>query len=184
MRKVRLFLLLSLSLSCLAPAWAQEPQVGESAPTMLGKDRDGEIVDLAAYRGKVVIVTFWASWCGPCRRELPVLDMLQKQMGDKWLRIIAVNVKDSADDYRNMMRQMRDFSLLQVRDRDGSIAKRYNVTAYPNLWMIDMQGKVVSHHLGYGDGSFQAITEEIRQLLTEEMHRQRADRAAPDDAAG
>ncbi len=187
MRMARLFLLLLLlSLSCLAPAWAQEPvpQVGDLAPTLLGKDRDGEIVDLAAYRGKVVIVTFWASWCGPCRRELPVLDLLQKQMGDQWLRIIAVNVQDSADDYRDMMRQMRGFSLLQARDRDGSIAGRYGVRAYPNLWMIDMQGKVVSHHLGYGDGSFEAITAEIRKLLTEEMHRQNAAKAAPAEVAG
>lgn len=171
-------LLLLLCLSWLTPAWAGEPQVGDLAPTQLGEGRDGKSVDLSAYRGKVVIVTFWASWCGPCRRELPVLDSLQKQVGDQWLRIIAVNVQDPPDDYRAMMRQMRDFSLVQARDRDGKFAEQYDVKAYPNLWMIDMQGKVASHHVGYGDGSFQAITEEIKQLLTEEMERQQAARAA------
>jgi len=83
-----------------------------------------------------VVLTFWALWCGPCRRELPVLDALQKQAGDQWLRIIAVNVQDSVADYRAMMRQMRDFSLLQARDRSGRIAATYGVRAYPNLWII------------------------------------------------
>lgn len=171
-------LLLLLSLSWLGSVHAQEPQDGQPAPTLLGKDRDGESVDLAAHRGKVVIVTFWASWCGPCLRELPVLDSLQKQVGNKWVQVIAVNVKDSNDDYRAMMRQMRDFSLLQARDRNGDIADTYGVKAYPNLWIIDMHGQVVSHHVGYGEGSFKTIVDEIRQVLTEEMERQQAQKAA------
>lgn len=165
-------LLILLWLSFLLPAHAATPQEGESAPTLLGKDRDGKIVDLAAYRGKVVIVTFWASWCGYCLKELPVLDALQKQVGDTWLQTIAVNVEDPPETYRLMMRQMRDYSLLQARDRNGDIAKTYSVTSYPNLWIIDTQGKVASHHVGYGPGSLQSIIDEIKRLLTEEMHRQ------------
>ena len=179
MRVACLFLLLSLS--CLAPAFAEDaaPRQGEAAPTQLGKDRDGESVDLAAYQGKVVIITFWASWCGPCRRELPELDTLQKKVGNQWLQIIAVNVEDSNEDYRAMMKQMADFSLRQVRDRHGSLARRWGVNAYPNLWMIDTQGKIASHHVGYGDDSSSDIVDEIRRLLTEEMHRQRAAQASP-----
>lgn len=178
MRAACLFLLLSLSF--LAPAWAEDaaPQEGEPAPAQLGKDRDGESVDLGAYQGKVVIVTFWASWCGPCRRELPVLDALQKKVGNQWLQIIAVNVEDSNEDYRAMMKQMADFSLRQVRDRHGAIARRWGVKAYPNLWMIDTQGKIASHHVGYGDDSFSTIVDEIKRLLTEEMQRQQATPAA------
>lgn len=153
---------------------AKDLAVGDVAPALLGKDRGGEAVDLAQHRGKVVIVTFWASWCGPCRRELPVLNELQARAGDQWLKIIAVNVKDSQDDYRAMMRQMRDFKLLLVRDRNGDIAESYGVKAYPNLWMIDPRGNVHSHHVGYGDDSFATIADEIRQLLNEEMQRQQA----------
>lgn len=174
----RACLAMLLLLSAVFPALARPPEVGDLAPTVLGKDREGKIVDLADYRGKVVIVTFWASWCGYCLKELPVLDSLQKQVGEQWLKTIAVNVEDPTDAYRAMMRQMRDYSLLQARDRNGGIAASYGVKAYPNLWMIDMQGRIASHHVGYGEGSLQAIIDEIKRLLTEEMHRQQAAAAA------
>lgn len=167
-----------LLLSMAFPAFAQSPDIGDAAPTVLGKDRDGKIVDLAGYRGKVVIVTFWASWCGYCLKELPVLDALQKHVGDQWLKTIAVNVEDPADTYRLMMRQMRGYSLLQARDRNGDIARTYGVEAYPNLWMIDMQGRIASHHVGYGEGSLRDIVDEIKRLLTEELERQQMAPAA------
>lgn len=168
---------LALAALVAVAANAKDLAIGDVAPALLGKDRGGDTVDLAQHRGKVVIVTFWASWCGPCRRELPVLNELQAKAGDRWLKIIAVNVQDNHDDYRAMMRQMHDYKLLLARDRNGDIAESYGVKAYPNLWMIDPRGNVRSHHVGYGDDSFAAIADEIRQLLNEEMQRQQA--AAP-----
>ncbi|HZV39429.1 MAG TPA: TlpA disulfide reductase family protein [Pseudoxanthomonas sp.] len=173
-RQVGWWATLALTAMVAVAANAKDLAVGDAAPALLGKDRGGDVVDLAQHRGKVVIVTFWASWCGPCRRELPVLNELQARAGDQWLRIIAVNVEDSQDDYRAMMRQMRDFKLLLARDRNGDIAESYGVKAYPNLWMIDPRGNVRSHHVGYGDDSFANIADEIRQLLNEEMQRQQA----------
>ena len=150
------------------------PTTGSVPPALLGKDRDGDVVDLGAYRGKVVVVTFWASWCGYCLKELPALNELQRQAGDQWLKIIAVNVKDDTAAYRAMLRQMHDYTLVMTRDRNGAIAEGYGVSAYPNLWMIDPQGRVASHHMGYGEGSMQAIIDEIKRLLTTEMQRQQA----------
>lgn len=154
------------------------PAIGDIPPAALGKDGKNNPVDLSAYRGKVVIVTFWASWCGYCLKELPALNALQAQAGDQWLKIIAVNVQDDTKAYRAMTRQMRDYKLLMTRDRHGDIAAGYGVKAYPNLWMIDPQGKVASHHVGYGEGSLQAIIDEIKRLLTVEMQRQQATRAS------
>lgn len=166
---------ISLGLPSLA---GNAPASGEMAPTLLGKDARNKDVDLSAYRGKVVIVTFWASWCGYCRKELPALNDLQTQMGDQWLKIIAVNVEDPMPAYRAMTRQMHDYTLLLARDRDGSIAANYDVHSYPNLWMIDPQGRVASHHVGYGEDSLQTIIDQIKALLTAEMKRQQAERAA------
>jgi thiol-disulfide isomerase/thioredoxin len=161
-----------------APASAgTAPAMGELAPTLLGKDGRKD-VDLSAYRGKIVIVTFWASWCGYCRKELPALNALQEQAGDQWLKVVAVNVEDSTEDYRAMTRQMHDYKLLLTRDRDGSIAATYDVRSYPNLWIIDPQGRVASHHVGYGEDSLQEIIDQIKALLTKEMERQRAAQAA------
>lgn len=159
------------------PANAVSPPAlvtGDSPPTQLGKDKHGDAVDLTAYRGKVVVVTFWASWCGYCLQELPALNDLQHQTGDQWLKIIAVNVEDSMRVYRPMLRQMKDYDLVMSRDPDGTIAKGYGVKGYPNLWMIDPQGHVASHHVGYGADSLNAIIVEIKRLLTIEMERQQA----------
>lgn len=163
-----------MALACAFPAAAAEttaPAIGAAAPLALGKDGKNRDVDLASYRGKVVIVTFWASWCAYCLKELPALNDLQVAMGDQLLQVIAVNVQDEMKAYRAMTRQMKDYELLLSRDRNGDIAATYGVSAYPNLWMIDPQGNVASHHVGYGEGSLDAIIAEIKRLLTVEMER-------------
>lgn len=164
------------TLTAIAAPPASAPAIGGVAPLQLGKDGKNNGVDLSAYRGKVVIVTFWASWCGYCLKELPALNALQEQVGNQWLQTIAVNVQDENADYRAMTRQMRDYKLLLTRDRSGDIAASYGVKSYPNLWMIDPQGNIASHHVGYGEGSLQAIIDEIKRLLQAELARQQAAR--------
>jgi thiol-disulfide isomerase/thioredoxin len=176
---------LAMALACALPAEAADtaaadtaPKMGTPAPAALGKDGKNKAVDLSAYRGKVVIVTFWASWCGYCLKELPALNDLQTAMGDQWLKIIAVNVQDETNAYRAMTRQMKDYQLILSRDRSGDIAATYGVHAYPNLWMIDPQGNVASHHVGYGEDSLASIISEIKRLLTVEMERRQKATAA------
>ena len=171
-----------LCVGAMLPVQAAEPKTGDVPPALLGKDREGEVVDLAQHRGKAVVVTFWASWCGPCRKELPGLDALQKHAGDKILKVIALNVKDSTEDYRLMMRQMKDYPISMTRDRSGEIAEGYGVKAYPNLWIIDPQGKVAAHHVGYGEDSLEALVNQINQVIVAEQQRQKA--AAAASAAG
>jgi thiol-disulfide isomerase/thioredoxin len=175
MRLLALMLCLLLAGQVVAatpPAIA--PAIGDIPPALLGKDRDGHRINLGDYRGKVVVLTFWASWCGYCLKELPALDALQRQAGDQWLKIVTVNVQDDIADYRVMMRQMRGYALVMTRDGSGDIAAGYGVKAYPNLWMIDPQGRIASHHVGYGEDSLRSIIDEIKRLLTIEMQRQQA----------
>lgn len=166
-------------------ASVRDVAVGDAAPTALGKDRDGNEVDLARYRGKIVVVSFWASWCPPCRHELPMLDDLQKQAGDRYLQVIAINEDEDMRDYRAMLRQMKDFKLLLARDTaKADAAAHFGIRAYPNLWIIDPQGKVVSHDVGYGEDSFERIVGEIRGIMEREIERQKAAGAAAAPAAG
>jgi len=72
------------------------------------------------------------------------------------------------------MKQMRGYTLAMTRDRDGAIAAGYGVMAYPNLWMIDPQGKVAVHHVGYGESSLQGSVDQIERLLQAELERQKA----------
>lgn len=177
-------LAVALCIGAAVPAQATGPKTGDVPPALLGKDREGNVVDLTQHRGKIVVVTFWASWCGPCRKELPGLDALQKHVGDKILKVIAVNVKDSTEDYRLMMRQMKDYTIAMTRDRDGKISDGYGVEAYPNLWIIDPQGKVAAHHVGYGEDSLDALVDEINQVIVAEQQRQKAALAGAPAPAG
>lgn len=145
-----------------------------AAMALPGKDRAGDLVDLVQHRGKIVVVTFWASWCGRCRKELPGLDALQKHAGDKILKVIAVNVQDSPADYRLMMRQMKSYTIAMTRDPDGKISEGYGVKAFPNLWIIDPQGRVAAHHVGYGEDSLDALVDEINGIIAAEQQRQKA----------
>lgn len=168
---VRMICTLLLMLVCSGAASAGDLNKGDVAPPLLGKDRHGDVVDLAKLRGKVVVVTFWASWCTYCLKELPVLDVLQKHAGDKLLQVVAVNVKDSTQDYRLMMRQMGDYTIRMTRDRDGRIADGYGVNAYPNLWIIDPDGKVAAHHRGYTEDALDRIIDDINRVLREQAAR-------------
>lgn len=180
---MRRWLLAAALLLCAQGAMAGKaasaaPNIGDIPPSLLGKERDGSTIDLAALRGKVVIVTFWASWCHYCLKELPALNSVQEQSGDQFLKIIAVNVQDEMADYRAMMKQMREYKLAMTRDRDGSIAASFGVKSYPNLWLIDPQGRIAGHHVGYGEDSLESIISEIKRLLTEELARQQKTAAA------
>lgn len=174
-RQAALALVLGIA-TFAAPSQAAEParvasagpKIGDVPPALLGKDRKGDLIDLSQYRGKVVVVSFWASWCPPCRKELPGLDALQKHAGDRLLKVIAVNVEDSNDDYRLMMRQMKDFTITMTRDRDGKIAAGYDIRAYPNLWIIGLDGKVAANHRGYGEDSLDRIIDDINRVLREQ----------------
>ncbi len=153
------FLLMALSGSAVGKL-----EVGTVPPDLLGKTPDREEIRISQFKGSVVVVTFWASWCGPCRRELPVLDALQKSAGNR-IHIVAVNVKDSFQDYRSIRRQMKDSALTFTHDSRGTISEGFAVNSYPNLYVIDQGGTIAAVHVGFGDGSLQSIVEDINLLL-------------------
>jgi len=154
-----LFLFLALSGSAVAKL-----EVGAVPPDLLGKTPGREEIRISQFKGSVVVVTFWASWCGPCRRELPVLDALQKSAGNR-IHIVAVNVKDSFEDYRNIRRQLKDSALTFTHDSRGEISEGFAVNSYPNLYVIDQTGTIAAVHVGFGEGSLENIIDDINQLL-------------------
>jgi thiol-disulfide isomerase/thioredoxin len=148
-----------------APASARL-DVGATPPDYLGKTPDKEEVRISGSAGRVVVVTFWASWCGPCRRELPALDTLQKVAGDR-ARIVAINVKDSPQDYKAIRRQLKDSTMTFTWDRDGKIAEGFDVKGYPNLFVIGRDGKIASVHVGFDESSIEEIVDDINAQLVQ-----------------
>lgn len=160
------FLLLFLMASFYADAKKKtvELQIGSVVPHYLGKTSKGEKIDLNDLKGKVVILSFWASWCKPCLQELPVLDRIQRKLGDK-IKIIAINYKQDRKLYRKIKHKLKDISLTMLHDPMGSLGKKFGVKSIPNMFMISKQGKLVYHGVGYGDKTLDKIIQKLNQEL-------------------
>ena len=122
-------------------------RVGDAAPDITATDLDGRPVALSSLRGRPVIVNFWASWCVPCRQEMPLLrDELAKH-APEGLAIVGVLFRDEADPAREFA---RSFSVTwpSALDPDGSIARAYRVVAPPQSYFIDRTGILRSIQIG------------------------------------
>lgn len=158
----------------LAAAAAAAPEVGEPPPDYLGKTPDGEEVRISDRRGKVVLVSFWASWCGYCRKQFPVLDTFQRSVDRDRLEVIVVNFQEPVRDYRRVLRQARSSPVTWTHDADGAISDAYGVNAVPRLFVIDKYGEVALARAGYSEEQLPALIDAINELLAE---------SGPDDAS-
>jgi peroxiredoxin len=153
-----LLLVVGCSLSWLANA--------EPAPDFTLKNSAGDNVRLAEQRGKVVMLNFWASWCGPCRKEMPLLDDMHKRYNKAGLELFGVNVEKNTADAEKLLRELgTSFPILW--DGDSKVSKLYNVNAMPTTIMIDKDGKVRYVNRGYKAGDENKYIEQIRELIRE-----------------
>lgn len=142
---------LALSVALAAPELIPETEadlVGRTAPAFEAKTLDGEAFDLEATRGKPVILAFWASWCGPCRGELPALSQLQAERDD--LAIYAVNVDRDRRKAEGFLRQVK-VDLPIVWDNTSTAMGQYDVLSMPTVFVLDRQGTVKLRKVGYSE---------------------------------
>jgi thiol-disulfide isomerase/thioredoxin len=127
--------------SVLPPASAGAPQVGQPAPTLVVSQLDGRLFDLAALRGKVVIVNFWATWCSPCRAEMPRLDAFYKRYHGRGLELLGLSV-DDASDRGAVVQIMKSFSYPAALAVSAKVDGFGPPLAVPMTWIIDSRGIV------------------------------------------
>lgn len=151
---------------------------GERPPDFAGLTTHGPALTLAELHGKVVLLTFWATWCPPCGPELKVLESLHRELGAQDLAIVAVNASESMPVVREYSRaQGLTFPILV--DPRGDIHRAYGVLGLPTTFVIGRDGHAVARAIGARDWAGARSRELLRELLREEPARPRAPAGAP-----
>ena len=132
----------------LGPLDGRTPEVGEPAPQFLLRDPDGTPRQLSDFRGRVVWINFWATWCGPCRRELPDIQRLASEFGDEELVVLAVNLEESGDKASSFWEEL-DLNLPLLLDSNGDVAEQYRLVGLPNNFFIDEDGVLRALQFGF-----------------------------------
>lgn len=170
MRKIVEFVMLCLLVAGMAHA---EPQavltaVAGSPPArdFTLKDLDGKTYRLADLRGKVVLLNFWASWCPPCRRELPSMERLWLKLKDRDFLVLAVNVAEDDDTVFAFTGQLDNpLTFPILLDSDAAVLNAWPVKGLPTSFVIDRQGRVVFRAVGGREFDHPVLVEAILQLL-------------------
>jgi len=149
-----------------ATSLASSELEGHPAPDFALKSSTGENLRLSEYRGDVVMINFWATWCGPCRQEMPLLDELYNRYERVGFNLLGVNIDD---DSRRAMQMIEDLgiSFPVLFDAQKEVSKLYNVEAMPVTVLVDREGNVRYVHLGYKPGYEDKYLDQVRSLLRE-----------------
>ncbi len=138
---------------------------GQAAPNFTLTNMQGQQVSLADLKGKVVIVNFWATWCPPCREEMPSMEMLYRKYKDQGLEILAVNAeKDGARLVRKFL-QKTPYSFPILLDEGADVQNLYKVFRFPETFIVDRKGNIVEQVTGAIDWTSGPALKLIKSLL-------------------
>lgn len=156
--------------ACVALAFVGTAAVGGSAqgpaPGFNLPVKGGGMMDLADLKGDVVMINFWATWCGPCRTEMPLLDALHKRYSKLGFTLVGVNVEEDPSGADKFLAETPvTFPILF--DRKNEVSKLYDVKAMPSTVMVDRKGNIRYIHKGYKDGDENEYQNWIRKLVRE-----------------
>ncbi len=155
-------LAVALLLATAADA-AHAPVVGETAPSFVGYGLDGKKVSLETYAGKVVVISFWATWCPPCRMELPILEHIQTA-GKGQIHVIAINT-ESRDIFRSAAKILKDLKIELTSDESERAANAYGVKGLPHLVVVGKDMRIVSIREGYDSSELDDVAAELNVAL-------------------
>lgn len=139
---------------------------GQTAPDFTLQDRSGDSVALSDLRGEVVMINFWATWCGPCREEMPLLDELHSRYNRVGFTLLGVNIDDDPRRAEDMIESL-GVTFPVVFDSTKQVSQQYEVSAMPVTILLDREGVVRYVHHGYKPGYEDKYLEQIRELLRE-----------------
>jgi len=137
-----------------------------AAPSISVKDREGHARTLSEFKGRVVLVDFWASWCAPCKVSFPALDSLHEEFHDSGLDVVAINVDEDAKSARAFL-SGKSPSMTVLFDPQGRSPEAFKVEGMPSSFLIDRDGNIRFRHMGFTDQTRTDFRREISILLAE-----------------
>jgi len=159
-------LIAALASVTVLPATANTPAPNAAAPDFTLRRLDGPNLRLAELRGQVVMVNFWATWCGPCREEMPRLDALYQKYHASGFTLLGVNIDDDPRNAAGAASKLK-VSFPVLLDTDKAVSRLYDLGTMPSTVLIDRDGRVRYVHRGYREGTEAEYDEKIRGLLKE-----------------
>lgn len=153
----------------------------KALPDFILTDAEGKQKKLSDYRGNVVILSFWASWCGACLIELPTFAEIEKRLGEKGLRVMAVNV-DEGDEGKVFARDFwakKKFAFPSFFDGQKALAQQFDVEMLPSNFVIDRRGRLAFSGFGANDWTNPQTVEFLESLLLEKANEPEPDETAP-----
>jgi peroxiredoxin len=148
--------------------WANDirPEEGHPAPDFSLKTLEGKTVRLSDFRGKkVVLINFWATWCPPCRSEMPTMQQIYTDYKEKGFEILAINIEpDAKEEIRDFMKELR-LTFPVLLDSDMKVTRTYRLIGLPVSMLIDRQGIIRSKTIGYHDWTDKESRKRVENLL-------------------
>ena len=139
---------------------------GIAAPDFTLEDLSGKRVSLKQFRGRVVFLNFWATWCVPCREEMPAMEKLHRELKDEGLEVVAVNFKENSQQVRKFFDEL-GLTFTALLDKDGAVSEEYGVWSLPLSYFIDRRGEFVGKAIGSRDWHSEAARNFFLGMLHE-----------------
>jgi peroxiredoxin len=166
MKGLRSIVLGALFTVVTATSIASSGLAGQSAPDFVLKSASGANLRLSEFRGDVVMINFWATWCGPCRQEMPILSDLHERYKSLGFTVLGINVEEDSTDARRLLGKM-PVSFPVLLDNTSSVSKQYDVVAMPSTVLVDRNGNMRYLHKGYKPGLEEEYLRQVRELIRE-----------------
>ncbi|XOV84819.1 MAG: TlpA disulfide reductase family protein [bacterium] len=147
-------------------AWGANVPIAENAPDFTLKTLEGTNLRLEEHRGEVLLINFWASWCGPCRQEMPILDRLHERYEDTGFAVWGINVEGEEEPAQKLVDKTK-VTFPVLIDEGQAVSELYDLEAMPSTVVVDRDGVVRYIHRGYKPGDEAKYVEVVKKLIRE-----------------
>jgi thiol-disulfide isomerase/thioredoxin len=162
---IRLVAVIGVLAAFIAPGLGRAADEGDLAPAFAARSLNGDgTVSLGSYRGKVVYLDFWASWCAPCQAALPALEELRKEFPSDQFAVIAVNVDQDPEKALRLLEKHK-IGYPSASDPEGKLPETFGLKTMPTSYLIDRQGVVRVVHPGFRTSDVDGLRKQIRALV-------------------